>query len=760
MSSRVFRRKVFLLLLLLALWAVNGSQASPAVPMLTVKNHRLILSNGFVYLEFDELHPSIDVLKADFAGQGHYGNNLLATNQMSGAGIVLETIDADGSVHSSRAATSRIRYKILRNDADELCVRIDGLQDRKRHPVATSTWTLALPAHSRKFTLAAHTVISHPHPVKAIEISAGLNQWFMNGFFQRGVMQYVNCGDQSFFTTNPLQLFYTMDNSNGSVAIVPNAVPDTTIWAMHSCETNCGVALETILTGHSPTMKQWARANWQSAPDMTPAVSAAFDTSFDIFPNNYSFPVASVPADDPMPLRDRRTIETAIYGSAAGVLGSFEHDGSAYPTLATPKRPYGNLYTFFDPDSWATVNALSFSGDPYLQDQARRIVELAAAHIKDGQVPHHFIDGTPTYIAISKATQTGPNIFWTLAAIDYATATGNEAWLRQYYPQLKAATDWVLDCYDPDRKLVKVGGPLFIDVFIRQGYTLDSDAMLLRLLPEMASVAEFCGDTETADRYRHLTDAIRQGLNAGLWNGHDHYVTQRNSDWSIRDMVDYDGNYAAIAFGAATNQQQIAAMFQRLDSGPHTHPGNRGTWTSEKYYGPGDCFGGNTGDSATAMARIWWLDLAGRYTTGDETNFYRYFEPVQNDLLQHTWLTERYNARGQLIRAPYYHEYPEITAMILREMIYGIDVKINRVRIKPFGLNHYHYQVGDMDVSYRPDFVSLHLPGHSDRTYEIYGLHPNTTYAVSTGQKVTTHPDGTAVFQAPTGVTITLQPSQ
>jgi hypothetical protein len=182
-----------------------------------------------------------------------------------------------------------------------------------------------------------------------------------------------------------------------------------------------------------------------------------------------------------------------------------------------------------------------------------------------------------------------------------------------------------------------------------------------------------------------------------------------------------------------------------------------GTGVSEKYYGPKDCFGGNTGDSATAMARIWWLDLDSRYVTGDVTNFYRYFNPVQNDLLQRTWLTERYNAEGKTIRAPYYHEYPEITAMILREMVYGIDIKINCVRIKPFGLNAYHYQVGDLDVEYSRKAVSLHIPGHNERTYEIYGLLPDTSYSVSNGQKIATDHNGIAVFQAPAGLKIILR---
>jgi hypothetical protein len=741
---------------LFAFLTVAAASSQAAIPTFIVKNHRLILANGFVYLEFDQAHPSIDVIKADFSGQGLYGQNLVATNQSAGAGIVLETVDADGTVHRATAAASPITYQILQQDAAGLRLRLDGLQDRSAQPVATATWTLWLPANSRKFTLTSRTVVSHSQPIKAVEVGIYLNQWFMNGLFQRGVMQYVNSGDQLFFTTNSLQTFYTMDNHNGSVAVVPSPSSGLTGWAMRSCGDD-GVGLETILVGRYPIIEEWRTTDWKSALDVVPPAGATFQTQVDVYPNNYAFPVFSIPADNPMCFRNLRTLYTAIYGSAAGVLGTFEFDGSAYPTLAAPKRAYGDMYTFFDPDAWSTVATLSFSGDPYLQDQARRIVELAAAHMRQGQIPHHFIAGKPTYIAISKATQTGPNIFWVLAAIDYATGTGDEAWLREHYAQLKAATDWILSFYDPSRKLVKVGGPLFIDVFIRQGYTLDSNAMLLHLLPLMASVAQFCGDTATATRYSNLADAIKQGLNTGLWNDRDHYVTQRNPDWSIRDMVDYDGNYAAIAFGATTDPQRIAAIYRRLDGGPHTHPGNHGTWTSEKYYGPKDCYGGNTGDSAVALARIWWLDLDSRYVTGDLTNFQRYFEPVQDDLLHHTWLTERYNAQGQLIRAPHYHEYPEIAAMILREMIYGIDVEINRVRVKPFGLDRYHYQVGNLDVSYSQNQVGLHIPGHGERTYEIYGLLPHTTYFISTGQKTTTDPNGTAVFQAPVGRTITLQ---
>jgi hypothetical protein len=49
-----------------------------------------------------------------------------------------------------------------------------------------------------------------------------------------------------------------------------------------------------------------------------------------------------------------------------------------------------------------------------------------------GQLPHHFVGTTPTFLALSGATQTGPNTFWTKAALQYARNSGNLAWLKSY----------------------------------------------------------------------------------------------------------------------------------------------------------------------------------------------------------------------------------------------------------------------------------------------------------------------------------------
>ena len=57
----------------------------------------------------------------------------------------------------------------------------------------------------------------------------------------------------------------------------------------------------------------------------------------------------------------------------------------------------------------------------------------------DGQLPHHFVGDKPTFLALSGATQTGPNTFWTKSALQYARNSGNLAWLKSYMPTLRAS---------------------------------------------------------------------------------------------------------------------------------------------------------------------------------------------------------------------------------------------------------------------------------------------------------------------------------
>jgi hypothetical protein len=545
-----------------------------------------------------------------------------------------------------------------------------------------------------------------------------------------------------------------MDRRNGSVALEPDAGmrPAEVSLLSGAQATENGIILR-------PQISSEICDTWRAGTPVITVPAAAKTNSaigFTLYANDLPYPAyredSRIDGMNNSRAREMAAYFTATYGSAAGVLGSYSEPGSAYPTLAHPKRAYGDAFNFFDPDAWETVTTLAYSGDPLLQTEARRILERSeSAQRSDGQIPHHFEHGVPKYLSIAESSQTGPNIFWTLAASEYAAATGDENWLRAHYPHLRMATDWVLSRYDPQEGLAHANGPLFIDVFRRSGFTLDTNVVALYLLERMSEIAAFCNDPATQNRYIAMRESIRAGILHKLWDGHDHFVTELHADGTTRDFVDYDGNFGALAFGVLPDGPDASELLRRLDSGPHTHPGGYGTWVSERRYEKQDCYGGNDGDSDVAMARIWWLDMAARVELGDRTTFNSLLEKVEDTLLRDVWMPERYDAQGRPAHNGYYHEYPEIYAMVLREMRYGVYVGMQQLTIRPFDVRHFSLHLGTLRVDYSPARVSLLVPGSSWREFAISGLVPEARYRLSTGQLIATDRRGTLRFHASAG---------
>ncbi len=165
-----------------------------------------------------------------------------------------------------------------------------------------------------------------------------------------------------------------------------------------------------------PRASQATIDRWTSFSSMQTAASYESERralAFQIYANDLPFPVHHAEnfiagedkgKDDAQAQRDSAAYFTAVYGSAVGVVGSYAEPGSAYPTLASPDRPYGDAFDFFDPDAWSTVTALSYSGDPLLQAEARRILERSESFQRpDGQMPHHFEAGAPTLYSPSRS---------------------------------------------------------------------------------------------------------------------------------------------------------------------------------------------------------------------------------------------------------------------------------------------------------------------------------------------------------------------
>jgi hypothetical protein len=727
---------------------------------------RLALDNGYVRAEVDLEHPQIDVVRADFGGRARYAADLTsgAAGPLGQSGIVLEREDAGGAHASSEGAGPDLRVRVLLDGRHEVVVRIDGIVDDPDEPLVTSSWTLALKARERAFRLDTDTRALRSADVRGVRIGAHLSPQSAHGFFERGVVQAMNSPRPDFASAGELERAYFIGApGGGAIDFVAHGQRETVLQSRAICGNaptggDARTGLELVLAGSHPERDRWSGSSWAAAAPERVEAGERWRTDATIAANGYDFPAGGlVEPRANLPEDDLRAIYTAVYGTAAGVLGSYELPGAAYPTLATPGRQYGDGNSFFDPDAWQIIRALLYSGDSYLRREARRVIERSGeAILPNGQIPHHFEGAEPTYVAISGATQTGPNIFWISSALDYAAATGDDDWLRAQMPRIERALAFITDRYDPELKLISAPGPLWIDVFIREHFTADTNAFMVGLLRRVADAEELLGEDALAASRRGLARDVATGMNERLWTG-DHYVTQLNPDGSTRDLVDYDANLLAVAFGVAP-PDRAQAILERVDAGPCTH--GRATWVSEQFYGPGDTYNGNTGDSATAMGRIGWADAHARRRVGDLATYRdRILAPLRADLLERTWLTERYDCAGNAIRAPFYHEYPEVVAMLLREVTYGIELGLGKVTIDPFGTAAYRHHVGDVNVDYSASAVDISLPGRGLREFELHGLVPGAGYVVvTTGpgpaepQRVRADGQGVLRFDAPVGL--------
>ena len=153
-----------------------------------------------------------------------------------------------------------------------------------------------------------------------------------------------------------------------------------------------GGALRDIVLGDlSGELDVWTDGN--NATFTKGKMGDSWTRSFALAANNYDFPAGGVPVSvgegAGMPFHDLRAFYTAIYASPAGQLISFwpATPGMSQTSLHSPSNGYAGLVNFFDPDNYFTVSALALSGDPFLLEEAKKIVTTTGDHIKmDGQV--------------------------------------------------------------------------------------------------------------------------------------------------------------------------------------------------------------------------------------------------------------------------------------------------------------------------------------------------------------------------------------
>lgn len=147
----------------------------------------------------------------------------------------------------------------------------------------------------------------------------------------------------------------------------------------------------------------WSDKCWDEAEPTTISGAVTWEYTMSLGPNNMDFPVYPVPfapTQDNEPSRDRdrnkdrafhnlvpampeldvRTFLTGVYANPVGCLQSYYdlRDGTIAPTISHPDVGYSPNTNFFDPDNYISVSAMMYSGDPYLMNEVKKVIERTA----------------------------------------------------------------------------------------------------------------------------------------------------------------------------------------------------------------------------------------------------------------------------------------------------------------------------------------------------------------------------------------------
>ena len=273
--------------------------------------------------------------------------------------------------------------------------------------------------------------------------------------------------------------------------------------------------------------------------------------------------------------------------------------------------------------------------------------------------------------------------------MDFAERTGDYAWLESNLPQLRAAI-WMHTTFnlvnfsapsDFDAVgLVRCPGPLWVDGFKRSNFTAETNMFTFEVFRRLALVEAHFGNSSGAAKASAVAATLKASINVQLWDNSsaDHYVTQLNPDGSVADFLDIDGNLIAVALGIADDTRAQAIM-KRLKTLPCIRPGGYGTMVTGKYMGNWELC-----DSSVAFARVFYVDALSLRRVGDAATFSRMLSTMQADQTRNTWMAERYTCDGLSSHDPFYHEYPEVIAMVIERVKYGINIGLSTIEVLPW----------------------------------------------------------------------------
>ena len=241
---------------------------------------------------------------------------------------------------------------------------------------------------------------------------------------------------------------------------------------------------------------------------------------------------------------------------------------------------------------------------------------------------------------------------------------GSREWLQTWLPVIRRAVNFLplepISGLDGGL-LIYAPGSLMIDTFRREGFTTDTNVLMVHVLRQMARAEVRMGGSSRA--MEQLARNVSDAVNALLWHTSDgdHYVTsvvresraasgERASSRSssrvapqatrVVDFVDSDSNLMAVALGVSSGPR-ARHILERIDRNPLARfvP----TWVSERLYEGDDSRPpGGTADSICGMGRIAYFNALARRRIGSPASRRFFLDhllgKIVRDLEQLVWM--------------------------------------------------------------------------------------------------------------------------
>lgn len=165
----------------------------------------------------------------------------------------------------------------------------------------------------------------------------------------------------------------------------------------------------------------------------------------------------------------------------------------------------------------------------------------------------------PKYKTAHQTVSLDGNALLVIACLNYVDRTGDEAFIRRYWPALKKAVMW-LEAYTEGRLLRQAAFADWADSVDRRGRTLYPNILYWKALQDMARAALLYDRAEDQPYFAAQAQQLKQAINNHFWRDDlGYYIT--NLAWP---NLSSGGNLLAIAWGL-TAPAQAHAILDKMD---------------------------------------------------------------------------------------------------------------------------------------------------------------------------------------------------